>query len=76
MSEVEELRQQLQERNQMIAEFESAHQRLLILGLRDCQSVTWEEISETCRHLPKFWSLPPDLRDLVVKLREERFGIH
>lgn len=58
-----------------LAENIAVLQHLMVLGLRSCQHVTWEELSKATSHLAGFHGLPADVRQEVMRIRDERFNI-
>ena len=58
-----------------LAEAVVALQRIQILALRNCLSVSDEEVSETVAPLTRFRDLPPDVQNHIRRIREERWNI-
>lgn len=58
-----------------LAEAISALQRIQILSLRNSGVVNHQEVGDACRHLTRFQELPDNVRQLVIEVREKRFGI-
>jgi hypothetical protein len=58
-----------------LAEAVVALQRIQILALRNCSTVSAKEVSETVAPLTKFKLLPTDVQDHIRRIREERWDI-
>lgn len=58
-----------------LAEATVALQRIQILSLRNCSSVSDREVSETVVPLVRFRDLPLEVQNHIRRIREERWDI-